>query len=94
MSKPIELTEESWKKLHQRLLEEYPKSHVLIREKMRAKLGFVPRWYQEWVDVDDLGYPMKYPKTNIYLDFYDEPKRTMFMLKYSEFLEKPDLDIV
>lgn len=92
MSKPIELTEESWKKLHHRLLEDYPKSHVLIREKMRAKLGFMPRWHEEWVTVDDLGYPMKYAKINVCLDFYDEPKRTMFMLKYSEFLEKSTVD--
>jgi hypothetical protein len=48
---------------------------------MRDKLGFVDREHRWWED--GKGY-----QTHICLDFYNEPKRTMFMLKYSEYLEK------
>jgi hypothetical protein len=59
---------------------------------MKSVLGFTSRTHQEWidqeVDVKDIRYNTKYPITTICLDFYNEPKRTMFLLKYSEYLDK------
>lgn len=67
--------------LRERLTEDYGRGVMLIRSRMRNKLGFVDRehrWYEP-----GKGYGM-----HICLDFYDEPKRTMFLLKYSEYLDK------
>ena len=84
----IELTEAQWARLYQRLAQDYEDepSVILIRAKMRAVLGFTvrrhrvrdprhqgmqPGWYHEW----------------ICLDFYDEAKKTMFLLKYSDWIK-------
>lgn len=85
MSKPVILSPEKWNKLKQRLLTDYPQSVVLIRQRTRDVLGFVPREFEEW-NTDTAGYWDK--KRDVRLDFYNEPKRTMFVLKYSEYLDK------
>lgn len=92
MSKPIILSEKAWAKIYNQLAKDYPSSYILIREKMKVKLGFTVRRHEEWVDrqVDrrDVSYGTKYCVRSICLDFYNEPKRTMFLLKYSEYLDK------
>jgi hypothetical protein len=92
MSKSIVLTEGTWLKIYNQIAKTYPPSVLLIRDRMRAVLGFTSRTHQEWidqeVDVKDIRYRTKYPITTIHLDFYSEPKRTMFLLKYSEYLDK------
>jgi len=54
---------------------------LLIREKMKKVLGFTSRRHHYFNQEDDYV-------EEIHLDFYDEPKRTMFLLKYSEFLNE------
>ena len=85
MSKPIILTPQDWEKLKQQLFRDYHSSVVLIREKMKVVLGFTARNHREWIS--DPGYDGygKYENT-VRLDFYDEPKRLMFLLKYTEYL--------
>lgn len=84
MSKPIVLSTAKWTTLKQRLKQDHSPSVLLLRDKMKDKLGFVVREYEEWnVDSGDWN-----PKRDVRLDFYNEPKRTMFILKYSEYLEK------
>lgn len=82
MGKPIILSEEVWAKLHKQLSKDNHSSVMLIRTKMRHVLGFTVRRHREWRH--DMGGVQ--PIDLIHLDFYNEPKRTMFMLKYSEFL--------
>lgn len=53
----------------------------MLSYKMKDKLGFTVREHREWTE--QKGYI-----TDIRLDFYNEPKRTMFLLKYSEYLDK------
>lgn len=84
MTKPIVLTEAAWAKLHRRLAQDNHSSVMLIREKMKMVLGFTVRRHREWADDSNFG---KYPVETICLDFYNEPKRTMFLLKYGEYLE-------
>lgn len=49
---------------------------------MKRVLGFVDREHAVWMEDT-------YKRTSdVRLDFYDEPKRTMFVLKYSEYLDK------
>lgn len=84
MSKHISLTPAQWDKLKSRLMSDYPASTILIREKTKTVLGFVARNYEEW-NLDHHDSWEK--KQDVRLDFYNEPKRTMFMLKYSEYLD-------
>lgn len=84
LSKPLILNEKQWAKLHTRLSQDNHSSVMLIRTKMRSVLGFTVRRHREWQQ--DMGG--SYPIDLIHLDFYNEPKRTMFMLKYSEYLDK------
>lgn len=84
MSKPIVLSTSKWTRLKSKLLEDYPKSVVLIRQRSRETLGFVAREYEEW-NTDSGRWSMN---SDVRLDFYNEPKRTMFILKYSEYLDK------
>lgn len=82
MSKPIVLTHRQWDKLKTRLTNDYSPSVMMISWRMKEKLGFTVREYQAWREVGS-----KWNATSdIRLDFYDEPKRTMFLLKYSEYL--------
>ena len=90
MSKPIVLTQDKWYKLKNRLTNDYSPSVMMLSYKTKDKLGFTVREHREWTE--QRGYMV-----DIRLDFYNEPKRTMFLLKYSEYLEKDgktSLDII
>lgn len=80
MSKPIIISHSSWMKLRDQLKKDYPPSVLLIRDKMRKVLGFVDREHRSVTD--DFRY-----QTQLCLDFYDEPKKTMFLLKYSDYID-------
>jgi hypothetical protein len=81
MSKPIVLTQSKWYTLKERLTNDYSPSVMMLSYRMKDKLGFTVREHQEWSH--QKGYI-----TDIRLDFYNESKRTMFLLKYSEYLDK------
>ena len=79
MTKPIQISIKSWEKLSKQILKDYPPSVALIREKKKRVLGFTNR-----------DYSGKCPKTKrwikcVMLDFYDEKKRTFFILKYGDY---------
>lgn len=82
MSKPVQLYPAQWEKLRSKLKEDYPPSVIMIREKMKSVLGFVEREHR-WYD-----YNVAEHRCMIMLDFYNEPKRTMFLLKYSEYVQR------
>jgi hypothetical protein len=94
MSKPIVLSEAQWARLHTQLAKDNPVSVMLIQDKMKSVLGFKVRRHQEWVSSTpnpmskSSSYSGKQLIESIRLDFYNEPKRTMFLLKYSEYLDK------
>jgi hypothetical protein len=92
MSKPIVLSEAQWLKIYNHIAKNYPPSVLLIRNRMKSVLGFTSRTHEEWIDqevhINDIRYKTNFRITTIHLDFYSEPKRTMFLLKYSEFLDK------
>lgn len=94
MTKPVVLSEKAWAKIHRNIAQNYPPSVLLIRDRMREVLGFTTRTHEEWIDrevnINDVGYGTRWRMTTIHLDFYSEPKRTMFLLKYSEYLDKTD----
>jgi hypothetical protein len=80
--KSIPISLDAWAKLYTQLARDNPPSVILIREKMREVLGVTPRNYYSWEPgmVNKIEY--------IILDFFDEKKKTMFLLKYSHFLEE------
>jgi hypothetical protein len=82
MTKPIEITVDQWEVLYKQLKEEYPISVMLIRSRMKEKLGFVNREYKEYNQVTH-----RY-KNCVMLDFYSEKKRTFFIMKYSGILNE------
>lgn len=87
MSKALIISEDSWTQIRNHIMAEYPKSVLLIREKMIAVLGFVDRIHREWIPFphnNDIGGYV----TKIHLDFYSDQKRTMFLLKYSELIKR------
>jgi hypothetical protein len=84
MTKPIELSRSQWNTLLVKLKEDYPASVLLLRERTKARLGFVPREYKDW-DVE-MGKYGGWRKNCIMLDFYSEKKRTWFIMKYGEYL--------
>ena len=92
MIKSIKVTEKQWAELYQQLSKDHPSSYLLIRDKMRRKLGFVFRRHAVWQTYFDPNY-LKERKVYIeelYLDFYDEKKKTWFLLKYSNYLTEND----
>jgi len=84
MSRPLILSESQWAEIYSILAKENHPSVILIRTKMKAVLGFTVRTHRVWRH--DVGG--SYPVDQIHLDFYNEPKRTMFLLKYSDILSK------
>ena len=91
MSKPLILTIKSWAKIYKQIAHDYPPSVLLIREKMKSVLGFTSRTHEEWIDQEvdlrDVRYGTKYCVQTIHLDFYNDPKRTFFLLKYGDHIE-------
>ena len=90
MGKPIELSHRQWIKLVKQLDEDYPRSVMLIREKMKSRLGFVPREYKDWDP--NMGKYGGWRKNCIMLDFYCEKKRTFFIMKYAEYIQKEQVN--
>jgi hypothetical protein len=95
----LKLTIDQWKRIRADLHTAHPKSVFMLKTKMQAVLGFTVREHNEWVEsnaVDptpdwlDTGqegwYKGKHHEHSIRLDFYNERKYTMFLLKYSEYL--------
>ena len=91
MSKSVILSERTWLKIYNQIAKEYPPSVLLIRNRMKSVLGFTSRTHEEWGPQDNNYY--SYNTKTIHLDFYSEPKRTMFLLKYSDIIGNTTLDI-
>ena len=79
--KPLVMTQGQWKSIRELLHKEHPKSTFMIRDRMRAKLGFTPRDHRHFDQTR--GYYVE----QVHLDFYSENKKTMFILKFSEILD-------
>lgn len=82
MSKPIVLTHEKWAKLKTRLANDYSPSVMMLSYRMKEVLGFTVREYQAWREEGSKWNAV----SDIRLDFYNEPKRTMFLLRYTDYI--------
>jgi hypothetical protein len=101
----LKLSVRQWQSIRKDMHTEYPKTVFMIKHKMKQLLGFTVREHQEWVEdtyaskepgfdlhsvLNDGWYRGKRHEHSIRLDFYSEHKYTMFLLKYSEFINKKD----
>lgn len=84
--KPLILTEQNWAKLRYQLIQTQPKSVMLSRGKMREVLGFTDRKHIVWINEVNKWGGMGFQETEIHLDFFDESKRTFFLLKYGDWI--------
>lgn len=84
MTKPIEISHSQWDKLYKQLKKDHPPSVMMLRSKMKDKLGFVDRKYQEWDN--NMGKRGGWRKNCVMLDFFSEKKRTFFIMKYSDYI--------
>lgn len=82
----INLTVSQWQRIRTEMHNDYPKTVFMLRDKMKRVLGFTVREHNEWVIKPDGGYG----EHSIRLDFYNERKYTMFLLKYSEVINRID----
>lgn len=82
MSKSISLSNSQWFALYHRLKDDVPLSTLMIRSRMRETLGFTPRDHTKW------NQSRTGKEHTVELDFYDDSKRLMFLLKYSDIVSK------
>lgn len=75
--KPVVLEEQQWENILENIKHRERPSVYLIRGKMKEVLGFTVRSHQQ--EDRDLYWGRK-----IHLDFYDEQKRLIFLLKYMD----------
>ena len=98
----LKITVNQWQRIRADLHTEHPKSVFMLKDKMKRVLGFTVREHNEWVDdkvsddkdgfdlfsvQNDGWYKGKRHEHSIRLDFYNERKYTMFLLKYSEYIQ-------
>lgn len=72
MIKSLRYKSKHWNTILERIKSRYPKRVWLIRDNLRKTLGFLP--------CDDY----RNGQHIVRLDFYDEGKRTMFLLQFSD----------
>ena len=85
MTKSIELSHRQWNRLLEQLKQDYPPSMLLLRGRMKARLGFTSREYKDYDN--NMGKYGGYRKNCVMLDFYSEKKRTFFLMKYSDYIQ-------
>lgn len=81
----VYMTEKNWQTVREILTAENPKSVMLISTRMREKLGFSVREHRHWTQTDGR---YKFTEESIALDFYNESKYTMFLIRFGEYIAK------
>ena len=85
MIKPITITPKQWEQLQKEIFNDQPLSVRASRRKMREILGFTNRIDRNWNWKGD-EY-INFDTERVVLDFFDEKKKTMFILKYSHIID-------
>jgi hypothetical protein len=100
--KPVVMLPEHWNNVQIAMQTREKPSVMLSRTKRREVLGFTERFHEEYVTRDnvlrsysDNWLPWadtvgpnagKVHQRTVHLDFYDEQKRVMFLLKYGDYI--------
>ena len=81
MKHTIILSFSNWHKLQEQIILDYGRATLMISWRLRATLGFTVREHRDYTQDE-------WEKAHtIRLDFYDEQLQTLFLLKYSSFIE-------
>lgn len=80
--KSIELKHTAWRKIREQLKAKHKPSVILIRERMKAKLGYVDRDFRG-IDPKSRSF-----KDCVYIDFYDEAKYTLFLMQFGSYMDQ------
>lgn len=78
MSKATRLTPAQWTTIREQIKQQHGLGTVLVRSHMKDVMGFTPREHVSYINNKSHG--------EIHLDWYNESKRTMFLLQYSDVL--------
>ena len=81
MAKTITLSVSSWHKLQEKIVEDHGRTTLLISWRLRDTLGFTVREHRDYQP--DASWDQE---NTIRLDFWDDQMQTMFLLKYSDYL--------
>jgi hypothetical protein len=81
MKHTITLSFSAWHKLQEQIILDYGRATLMISWRLRDTLGFTVREHRDYTQDE-------WEKAHtIRLDFYDEQLQTLFLLKYSNFIE-------
>ena len=74
-----------WSEIFQRIQQEFGKG-MLIRDRMRRELGFIPRYHQGLVPNDvayiELNRATHHYEEQVHLDFFSDAAQSWFQLRY------------
>jgi hypothetical protein len=83
MAKTLTLSYTAWGNLKEKIIEDYGRATVLISWRLRDQLGFTVREHVDYQSGDNGGW---ITGNTVRLDFWDDQLQTMFLLRYSDFL--------
>jgi hypothetical protein len=81
MAKTLTISHRAWDKLKEKITEDYGRATVLISWRLRDHVGFTVRSHRDYQPDADWDQ-----ENTIRLDFWDDQMQTMFLLRYSDFL--------
>lgn len=85
MTKTLTLSHDAWEELKDKIAEDYGRTTVLISWRLKSTLGFTVREHRDYTQDE-------WQKRNtIRLDFWDEQLQTLFLLKYSEYINVEEI---
>jgi len=87
MAKTLTISYRAWNKLREKIIEDYGQTTVMISWRLRETLGFTVREHR------DYNQDHWETRHTIRLDFWDDSMQTMFLLKYSDYLNTVDADV-
>jgi len=87
MAKTLTISHRAWERLKEKITEDYSRATVLISWRLRDQLGFTVREHIEYNQEDWRN------SHTIRLDFWDDSMQTMFLLRYSDYLDSTGQDV-
>ena len=88
MAKTLTLSFDAWRKLQEKIIEDYGRTTMLISWRLKSTLGFTVR---EHVDYTQDNWA---DRNTIRLDFWDDQLQTLFLLKYSDFISTEGQEVI
>lgn len=83
----ISMTHKSWELLKEQIIKDYGRTTIMISWRLKETLGFTIREHHDYRSDYNTRKPIK-------LDFYDEQLQTLFLLKYSDFVNNQQMNDV